>query len=123
MVITGSTTSSTSNGGMFENIGTTTTTGTVFINEFSGGETITESFEFKKTHDGNFIEVVKRQKMTRNYHFTTGWSTEPEKDRVWKEIYGIFTGENGRQELQLIRTIEGKVTPAYLVEEDVEFDE
>ena len=57
-------TSTTTDGGDFDvnNLEFHTSTSNTFIINQWGGEITTESFEFKETEDGNFIEVVKRQK-------------------------------------------------------------
>lgn len=94
----------------------TTTTGTFMFSSF-GEETI-ESFQFKETSDGNFIEVVKRQKPNQKV-----WPQRELSDRVFKEIYGITRGEDGKKTLRLLRTIDAKVTPGHYVEESVEFPE
>jgi hypothetical protein len=98
----------------------TTTSNTFIFNQF-GGEITVESFEFKQTDDGNFIEVVKREKPNPNFTLTI-YPPQEQIDRVWKEIYGI-TSEDGRQVLKLIQTIEGSVTPGHYVEESIDFDE
>ena len=87
-----------------------------------GGEITTESFEFKETSDGNFIEVVKRQKPYNNITYTTNWGVV-QKDKIWKEIYGVSFKEDGTQELQLLKTINAEVIPAHHVEESIEFEE
>jgi len=97
-----------------------TTTGTFTLGNLLSGEITIESFEFKETNDGNFIEVVKRQKSNSVY---TVYPPQDVPDRVWKEIYGIKRGKSGKKELHLIKTIEGHVTPGHYVEESVEFDE
>lgn len=109
---------------MFTNIDTTSSTTFIWTDHnFNTNEITIDSFNYKETDDGNFIEVVKRQEpmqsmISPGYEF----NYEPPKDRVWKEVYGISTGEDGNRSLQLLRTIEGKVTPAYTVEESVEFE-
>ncbi|MEK6829881.1 MAG: hypothetical protein AABY15_07210 [Nanoarchaeota archaeon] len=97
----------------------TTTTGTFNISSI--GETTIESFEFKETSDGNFIEVVKRQK-TSSYFQLAIWPPQEPVDRVFKEIYGVTTNDKGERQLQLIKTIEGKVTPGHYVDESIEFN-
>ena len=84
----------------------------------AGGEITIDSFEFKETSDGNFIEVVKRQKPSDNITYTVSWDVV-QKDKVWKEIYGV----TGTQELKLINTINALVTPAHHVSESIEFEE
>jgi hypothetical protein len=98
----------------------TTTTGTFAFSSF-GEETI-ESFQFKETSDGNFIEVVKRQKPNSTYTLAV-WPPREPVDRVFKEIYGITRGEDGKKTLQLLRTIEAEVTPGHYVKESFEFPE
>jgi len=101
-------------------VDTTASTSTSTFPQY--GPEIIQSFEFKETEDGNFIEVVKRQKVEKNWSYSI--SLEPNlKDKIFKEIYGISTDDNGNRTLQLIRTIEGKINPAYHVEESCEFDE
>lgn len=92
------------------------------IDQFSGSDIKLISFDFKETSDGNFIEVVKRQELSINITYTI-YCPPQNSARVWKEIYGIFKDENGVSKLQLIRTIEGKITPAYSVEEEIDFEE
>jgi len=88
----------------------------------NGGEITIESFEFKETSDGNFIEIIKRQ--APNAHFTLAiWPPREPVDTVWKEIYGVSFKEDGTQELQLIKTIEATITPSHYVEESIEFEE
>ena len=98
----------------------TTTTGTFIFSSF-GEETI-ESFQFKETSDGNFIEVIKRQKPNQNYQLAV-WPPRELVDRVFKEIYGITRGDDGKKTLKLLRTIEGSVNPGHYVEESIEFPE
>jgi hypothetical protein len=81
-----------------------------------------ESFNFLETHDGNFIEIVKRQ-APNPYTTLAVWPPRANVDRVWKEIYGISRNENGKKELKLIKSIEGTVTPGHYVEEKIEFQE
>lgn len=100
------------------NFNRTTSTSSFIFDQWVAEVTV-ESFEFKKTSDGNFIEVVKRQKPNLN---NTTYLCQEQLDRVWKEIYGV-TSEGGRQVLKLIQTIEGKVNPGHYVEESVDFDE
>jgi hypothetical protein len=109
--------SSASNSTTINGDGLFITTDTTFI--IQGGEIITESFEFKQTDGGNFIEVIKREKPNPN--FWVGYY--PQKDRVFKEIYGITRGEGGKKVLQLLRTIEAEVIPGHYVEEKIEFPE
>jgi hypothetical protein len=97
-----------------------TTNGTFMFNSF--GETTIDSFEFKETSDGNFIEVIKRQKSNPTYTLAV-WPPKEPGDRVFKEIYGITRGEDGKKTLRLIRTIEGLITPGHYVKESVEFPE
>lgn len=85
------------------------------------GEITIESFEFKETKKGNFIEVVKRQKSVDNSW--VNYSTYPLVDKVFKEIYGITRDENGKKTLKLLETINAKVTPGYYTEENIEFPE
>jgi len=87
-----------------------------------GPKTTIESFEFKETSDGNFIEVIKRQMPNQNMQLLV-WPPREASPRVWKEIYGVYFKEDGTQELQLLKTIEAEVTPAHQVEESVEFKE
>lgn len=101
-------------------IGGTTTTGNFTLSSF-GEETI-ESFQFKETSQGNFIEVVKRQKPNPTYTLAT-WPPRESVDRVFKEIYGITRGEDGKKTLKLLRTIDANVTPGHYVEESIEFPE
>ena len=101
-------------------VGTTTTTGTFYINSY--GEATVESFEFKETSDGNFIEVVKRQKPTSNFQLAV-WPPREPQDRIYKEIYGVKRNECGKKTLTLLRTIEGAITPGHYVEESVDFPE
>lgn len=101
---------------------TTSTSGTFIFDQFYGSEIKIISFDFKETSDGNFIEVVKRQEPSTNITYTVYWPHQ-NSSRVWKEIYGIFNDEKGVPKLQLIRTIEGKITPAYTVEEEINFEE
>jgi len=96
-----------------------TSTGTFIIN--TGGEITIDSFEFKETSDGNFIEIIKRQKPNTDFTYTFNWGVE-QKDRVWKEIYGVTTNGTGARDLQLLQTIEAKVTPAHHVDEKIEFE-
>lgn len=96
-----------------------TSLGTCTINTV--GEIIIDSFEFKETSDGNFIEIIKRQKPTNNFTYTVTWDVI-QKDRVWKEIYGVTTNGTGARDLQLLQTIEAKVTPAHHVDEKIEFE-
>lgn len=98
----------------------TSTANTLTFNQFDGEVTI-ESFEFKTTEDGNFIEVVKREKPNPYITLTVYPPIEP-VDRVYKEIYGVMS-EDGLPTLKLIRTIEGNVTPGHYVDESVDFDE
>jgi len=98
-----------------------TTTGGTFILSSFGEETI-ESFQFKETIDGNFIEVVKRQKPNSNFQLAV-WPPKEPSDRVFKEIYGITRGEDGKKTLKLLRTIEASVTPGHYVDESFEFPE
>jgi hypothetical protein len=42
---------------------------------------------------------------------------------VFKEIYGITRGDDGKKTLKLLRTIEGSVNPGHYVEECIEFPE
>lgn len=98
-----------------------TTSNTFLISTME--EVTIESFSFKETGDGNFIEVVKRQKPNPNFHLTYGWQQAAPKDRVFKEIYGVLTNDKGQRQLQLMKTIEGSVTPGHYVDETVEFDD
>lgn len=107
-------------GGSNFSIGTSTTTQNFTINSF-GEETI-EGFQFKETSDGNFIEVVKRQKPNPTYTLAA-WPPREPSDRVFKEIYGITRGEDGKKTLKLLRTIDANVTPGHYVEESIEFPE
>ena len=99
--------------------GTTTTTSLIW-NQW-GGEVTIESFEFKETEDGNFIEVVKREKPNPNVTLTI-WPAQEQVDKVYKEIYGVMT-KDGRKVLELIKTIEGNVSPGHYVDESIDFDE
>lgn len=103
-------------------IGTTTTTGFLSGNP---NEITIDSFDFKVTSDGNFIEVVKRQEPDTRITYTVNFniSEQTTKDRVWKEIYGMSINDAGKRELKLIRTIEGEVSPGHYVEERVEFND
>ncbi len=98
----------------------TTTTGNFTLSSF--GEESIESFQFKETSDGNFIEVIKRQKPNPTYTLAV-WPPREPSDRVFKEIYGITRGEDGKKTLKLLRTIEAEVTPGHYVEESVKFSE
>lgn len=119
-MITGYTTDTVLGGDSNFSIGTSTTTGTFTFNSL--GEDTIESFQFKETSDGNFIEVVKRQKPNANYTLAV-WPPREPSDRVFKEIYGITRGEDGKKTLKLLRTIDAKVTPGHYVEESIEFPE
>lgn len=118
--ITGTVTGSTSNtgiGGDFTILdGTTITTSTFLITNTSEIETL--NFEFKQTDDGNFIEVVKKQEPNPNITLAV-WPPQNQVARIWKEIYGI----SEKNELVLIKTIEGDFTPGHYVEDDISFDE
>jgi len=116
-------TSTTTDGGDFDvnNLEFHTSTSNTFIINQWGGEITTESFEFKETEDGNFIEVVKRQK-PNPYVTLTVYPPQEQLDRVFKEIYGVMT-EDGKQVLKLIKTIEGSVSPGHYVDESIDFDE
>ncbi len=93
--------------------GTSTTSTYVVYNAY--GEAVVESFEYKQTNEGNFIEVIKRQKPCDSL-WVGAWPPQDRQDRVFKEVYGIKDNK-----LQLIRTIEGMVRPGYYVDESVEF--
>lgn len=103
--------------GDFITLGGTST----FITNNNYDEATVESFEFKETSDGNFIEIVKRQKPNPNITYTTFPHYE-KPDRVWKEIYGIKRNESGKKKLQLIQKIDGTITPGHYVEEEIEFE-
>ena len=121
LILTGS--SSVDSSGMFVNTTTTTTGDLNWDYNYNSNEITIDSFEYQKTSDGNFIEITKRQApMISPISNGMNFNFNPPTDRVWKEIYGIGLDESGSQGLQLIRTIEGKVTPAYSVEEEVEFE-
>ncbi len=98
-------------------LGTTTTSSSLIFNS-NTSEIKTISFEFKQTDDGNFIEVVKRQEPNPNITYTI-WPSQNEVARVWKEVYGV----SEKNELVLIKTIEGNLTPGHYVEEDISFNE
>jgi len=98
------------------------TTDTFTVSLLNTNEITIQSFEFKQTSDGNFIEVIKRQLPNTNL-YVGAWPPPSDVPRVWKEIYGVTTEGTGTRNLQLIRTIEGKVTPAHFVDEDVDFEE
>ena len=94
------------------------TTSTDYSFGFDTSSPITiESFEYKTTDDGNFIEVVKRQAPNPNVTLAV-WPPRPQVDSVWKEIYGVVDGK-----LELIRTIQGTVTPGHYVDEQIDFEE
>jgi hypothetical protein len=101
---------------------TFTSTNSFFINTV--GEITIDSFEFKQTSDGNFIEVVKRQMpIELPMNPQTTWPPRPTNiPIVWKEIYGVTTDGTGTRNLQLIQSIEGKVTPAHHVDEKIQFE-
>lgn len=101
--------------------GTTTNTSKFYYDLFAESEVTIVSFEFKQTSDGNFIEVVKRQMPSPNLQLAV-WPPRPDVARVWKEIYGVTTEGTGTRNLQLIKTIEAKVTPAHYVDEDIDFE-
>jgi len=76
-------------------------------------------------------EIVKSNKDVIEFEFDEGQQTiaatfrstessfpnaEHLTEKTWKEVYGIKGGI-----LQLIETIQGKITPGYYVEEEVEF--
>lgn len=105
----------------FDGISIGSTTATFAFSSF--GEESIDSFQFKETSDGNFIEVVKRQKPNPNFYVAAVWPPREPLDRVFKEIYGITRGEDGKKTLKLLRTIEGNITPGHYVEEKVEFPE
>jgi len=92
------------------------------IGTIVGREETIESFQFKETSDGNFIEVVKRHKPNPTYTLATYPPIET-SDRVFKEIYGITRGEDGKKTLKLLRTIEAEVTPGHYVKESIKFPE
>jgi len=72
-----------------------------------------DDFTFKKTTEGNFIEVIKRVK-------SQIW---PQVDSVFKEVYGIKVSEDGSTSLSLLKTIPGIITPGHYVEEVITFKE
>jgi len=96
-----------------------TSTGTFIIN--TGGEITIDSFEFKETSDGNFIEIIKRQMPNPNFTLSV-WPPRDPSPRIWKEIYGVTINGTGARDLQLLQTIEAKVTPAHHVDEKIEFE-
>lgn len=95
--------------------GTSTTSAYVIYNAY--GEATVEGFEFKQTNEGNFVEVIKRQKPSNNLWVGT-WPPQDPKDRVFKEVYGIKNNK-----LELIKTIEAEVIPGHYVDEAIEFPE
>lgn len=101
---------------------TSTITDTFTYDLFNDSKVTIDSFEFKQTSDGNFIEVIKRQ-MPNPYSQISIYPPRPDVPRVWKEIYGVISDDSGARNLQLIRTIEGKVSLGHYVDEDVSFEE
>lgn len=69
------------------------------------------SFEFDDK--AQTITVVFRK---RNNEILTVNPPRPAPDKIWKEIYGIKEGK-----LALLSKLEGKHTPAYSVDEKIEF--
>jgi len=71
------------------------------------------SFDFNEKEQT--ITVVFRE------HSDTMLSANPPQatpDKIWKEVYGLKDGK-----LALIKKLEGKHTPARVVDEKIEFDE
>lgn len=79
-------------------------------NIFYGTREIT-NFNFNVKEQN--IEVTFRK--TNHLSYPNG---QQHPDKVWKEIYGIKDNK-----LLLLKTIEGKHTPGYYVEETIEFQE
>lgn len=78
---------------------------------FISGTKQVVSFNFNK--ETQQIEVLFRQ--STNMTFPNG---KESSDKVWKEIYGVKENQ-----LLLIEVIDGKHTPAYYVDEVIEFEQ